>query len=88
MICPNCGQDTDTAPDHSRAMKVLRSVSAEHGVSVDELRGPRRNNRLIEARRAVIQALRDCGLSLPQIGRFVHRDHTTVLHHLNYEGRV
>lgn len=51
------------------------------GVSPARLRSPRRDTRAVDARCVVAKLLRDggWGLSLPEIGRLLNRDHTTVI---------
>lgn len=59
----------------------LEIVSREFGVSVEILRGDRRNSTYSRYRRiAMWLARRATGLSLPEIGRDIgDRDHTTIL---------
>lgn len=60
---------------------VLRAVACVTGYSVDELRGDRRFRDLVRARQVVCWMARTrLGLSFPQIGHRIGRDHTTVLH--------
>lgn len=59
---------------------ILDEVSAEFGVPVPEILSPWREERLLPARHASMAlARRLTKLSLPQIGRAMRRDHTTVL---------
>ncbi len=73
------GPDTPTGgPITVRA--ILDEVSAEFGVPVPEILSPWREARLLPARHAAMAlAKRLTKLSLPQIGRVMRRDHTTVL---------
>ena len=66
--------------------RVLRDVARELGVAVGDVVGPRRSRRFVQIRGAVMRELRAAGLSLPEIGTVLHRDHTTVLHHLRKAG--
>lgn len=52
------------------------------GVTIEELRGPDRHRPLVTARRIVAAYLHRRGWSSVMIGRYLGRDHTTILHHL------
>lgn len=62
--------------------EILRAVSIEHGVSVDEMKGPRRFARIVTARRAAILALRNRGLSLNRIAMTLDKDESTIEYHV------
>ena len=65
---------------HQEAVEVVCKVAAEHGVALSDLRGPGRRGRLAEARRRAAAAARArTDVSLPQLGRILNRDHSTVL---------
>lgn len=61
------------------ALKVLESFP---GVTLDDLKGPRRARRLVVPRQlamyAIITQRKD--LSFPTVGKFFRRDHTTVIY--------
>lgn len=58
----------------------------EQELTLDELRSHRKDDpMLIEARQVVTVYLRRHGWSLPRIGRYLNRDHTTILHRLQKE---
>ena len=60
---------------------IARQVAAWHRVTVLALRGEGRSRKLVIARQeAFYRCRRELGRSLPQIGNFFGRDHTTVLH--------
>jgi chromosomal replication initiator protein len=61
---------------------VMKAVSKLTGISVADIRSPRRIRRITDARMIFyIAAKRLTSCSLPQIGRFVgYRDHSSVLH--------
>jgi chromosomal replication initiation ATPase DnaA len=59
---------------------VAQAIAAEHALPVAALLGPSRLMHISHARQALYAALRARGLSLPAIGRFMGRDHTTVLY--------
>lgn len=71
--------------------ELLVIVANAHNITLAELRGPSRKKHLVRARRefcAMARAIRDerfqghYRFSLPQIGRALNRDHTTVIHAL------
>ena len=72
------------APATEAAMLLaLIRIAQRHGCTIEELRGPNRARRLVNARREVAIELHDKHqLSTPVIGRLLHRDHTTVLNYL------
>ena len=60
---------------------ILAAVSRASGVGVREMLGMRRRDTFVKARQmAAYLACRLTALSLPQIGRALDRDHTTVMH--------
>ena len=52
------------------------------GVPVADLRGPSQTRHICWTRFAIMEAMRDRGMSTPAIGRLFDRDHTTVLNGL------
>ena len=56
------------------------------GATLDDVRGPVRRRDLVEVRRVVARYLRTSGCSLPEIGRALNRDHSTVMHLLGIRG--
>lgn len=69
---------------HAPAPIVARLVQAaaeEFGVAAPEIYGPRRTAEIALARQVVMHlAVARHGRSLPQTGRSLGRDHTTILH--------
>ena len=66
-----------------RLSKYADEIAFWHGVSAAEIFAKHRGDaRVTRARADVMRRLRADGFSLPQIGRWLHRDHTTVLHHI------
>jgi hypothetical protein len=67
-----------------RAKRVLREIAEEHGITCAEIVGDRRIRAVVDARQAAMRALVDQlpDWSIARIGRFLRRDHTTVLHAL------
>lgn len=70
------------------AKGVIARIALEMDVRIEDLLGPRRSVKLVEARhKAMIAvALERPKLSLPQIGRLFNRDHTTIIHALQKHG--
>lgn len=65
-------------------MNNLRAISAyvahRYGVTVDDLKGPRRTMEFVIPRFVAIKTMRSVTkCSLPMIGRFMHRDHTSII---------
>ena len=58
-------------------------VAAASGVSVADIKGASRTPIVCRARWATMHLMRARGLSTPQIGRALNRDHTTVLYGLD-----
>lgn len=57
---------------------ILNTVELTWGTIISYDKRPH----VVRARWEVYKALRDAGMSTPQIGRIVGRDHTTILHGL------
>jgi hypothetical protein len=69
----------------SNAPKTLADIAAEvcrkHRVSLTAFRSPRRGQQFVQARFEFYwRARNETEKSLPQIGRYVNRDHTTIMH--------
>lgn len=63
------------------AKRILAEAADKHGVTVEDVLGPARPHRLTLARQEAMYRLRlDMRWSLPRIGSFMNRDHSTVLH--------
>lgn len=61
----------------------LREVQSAFGVTHEEILGPCRKRHFVRARQMVCLLLRQhASFSLPEIGRVLKRDHTTVLHNV------
>jgi chromosomal replication initiator protein len=62
-------------------LAVLTAVSRYFGVTIDDLKGKFRHKQIVGPRHVAMYLLReDAHLSTPEVGRLLHRDHTTVLH--------
>jgi len=60
--------------------RIAGEVAARHRLTLDDLTGPRVARPLVRARWEAMAAIRaQTRFSLPQIGQFFNRDHTTVL---------
>lgn len=65
--------------DHK--MEIVKAVAEKHGVGVKEIFGHGKRHKAMLARREVCWRLKtERGMTYSSIGRFVHRDHTTVMH--------
>lgn len=71
---------------HIPRHEVLGKVAAHYKLTPDDIRGPCRRAHIVRARRAVMEVLRERGLSLPAIGLIINRHHTAVLHGLRRAG--
>lgn len=70
-----------TIADETEAARALPRWCDAHSTTVAELQSPRRDRRTAALRQDCMWWLQATfGLSTPQIGRLVNRDHTTVLH--------
>lgn len=70
----------ETASDRQTVNRIAGSL----GVDPDALRGPRRHQEYVQARRVVARDLRGLGWSYPRIGRALgNRDHTTIMYLLD-----
>lgn len=63
-----------------RARELLEPVLQRHMVTWKQVAGKDRHNVIVAARQECMWVLNKAGMSLPMIGRFMKRDHTTVLH--------
>jgi chromosomal replication initiation ATPase DnaA len=61
------------------AQSLAMQVARRHGLSVEDMLSRRRYAHLAVARVDLYLALRGKGWSYPAIGRFVERDHTTII---------
>lgn len=64
------------------AAEILADVCREHGITRQELWARTRNAEIVRIRVEAIRRLYATGRSLSAIGRAMHRDHTTIGHHL------
>lgn len=66
-----------------RPADILTAVSEWTGVSVEGLTKGRHYGREQAARYLLWAALRESGMTFPEIGGYLRRHHTTILHALN-----
>lgn len=59
---------------------VIRIVSEKYNVTDTDIRGKSREKELIRPRFIVFTLLKKLGLSYSEIGRYMNRDHTTVMY--------
>lgn len=69
-------------PTEEAAREIAVEVAARLRLTLDDIRSPRRTQDLLAARRLIAALARQAGASLPEIGRVINRDHSTVLHGL------
>lgn len=77
-VCECCGQPLPTLTADQLKMAIETWIKAK-GYTLDEIRGRDRQADLVAIRRYAARFLRENGFSLPQIGKFLNRDHTTVI---------
>lgn len=66
-----------------RPRVAIEQVMKEHHLCADDFFSARRDTYLIKARRAASQRLLALGYTAPQVGKFIGRNHTTVLNYLS-----
>lgn len=73
---------TPAPPPHPRMAQIVSEVAAKHGLTVAELKGPGRAQRVSKPRQEAMHQMHSLKRwSLSQIGGALGgRDHTTVLH--------
>lgn len=71
-------------PNERRKLRVAE-ICAEAGISLEDVMGTSRLSKVCRVRQRLFYLFREDGMSLPEIGRFFGKDHTTVLHGINME---
>jgi chromosomal replication initiation ATPase DnaA len=62
-------------------MEIINKVLDATGLTMKELTGKERYQRIIVGRHVAMYVIRDvCGLTVVNIGKLFNRDHTTVIH--------
>ena len=89
-IKPRPVEEPEFIPEKGKpgGRKNVAQEAGKHGLTPDDILGERRHKHVIEARWEAIAAVYQTNPSwtLPQLGRFFCRDHTTVLHALRKMG--
>lgn len=67
-------------------LELVDERAKAHHVTRTDVLGRSRTKSVAAARQAVYRGLRERGLSYPEIGRLLDRDHTTVMHACREEG--
>ena len=63
--------------------RILDKAAKKYGVTVEDIKGAKRNKEIAHARHVSIYMIRKLtDRSLPQIGKILQRDHTTILNSL------
>lgn len=77
-----------------RMASILDDVAARYGVAPKDILGPSRCHELVYARHEAMYLMRETRapsgfrrFTLPQIGRFMRRDHSTVVSGISAHGR-
>ena len=65
----------------------MRQVALLRGVPVHHVLGPRKWTNLVKVRFEIASILRGMGMSYPEIGRAMNRDHSTIHVLLNGKAR-
>lgn len=63
-------------------MDVIGQTIADlHGVSLLQIKGRQQHDKVLKARKEISQALFAMGKSYAEIGRWMKKDHSTIIHH-------
>ena len=69
---------------HPTPELILQEVASFYSVPAERIRGTAKTRDVVGPRQATIYLIRELtGMSLPEIGRFMGRDHTTALYAIN-----
>ncbi len=63
----------------SQMNQIATEVAGSYGMSLEEIRSPDKHADITRPRQHVMFALREAGYSMTRIGKFLQRDHTTVM---------
>ena len=66
-------------PKRYTVKDIAQIISAEWGVTPEDIFGGSRDVEFVMARAALVVRLRKQGYSYPRIGRILKRDHTTIM---------
>lgn len=59
--------------------EIIESLCESYGIRKEHLLSRRRDKELVKVKKLCYSMLRQEGLSYPQIGKLMHKNHTTVL---------
>lgn len=81
----SCGHPNEPRlPGKRKASIIIREVCIKHNITLEAFFGPLKVMHIAMARREVFYRIaKETDMTLPAIGRFVKRDHTTVIHGIN-----
>lgn len=68
-----------------RLSRIIDEVSEATGIMDEEIRGYTRRAPVVEARQRVMYLANQAGMTTTQIGTYLNRDHSTVLHGIERE---
>jgi len=76
--------------DDEKLKRIVAVVAKKYGISTSDIMGTKRNKEISFPRHiAIYLARKTTAMSLPQIGKFFSRDHTTVMSSINaIEGEI
>lgn len=78
---PSRKLDGSLLSDQKHAAKIIEQICDYYGVTAAQIKGKCRVRGYVKARFLAIFLLRNrTGLTLKEIGRMFHRDHTSVIH--------
>jgi chromosomal replication initiation ATPase DnaA len=72
-------------PETSLAARIVTKVAKRLGYDITAIRSTRRHKSLVRARKACALALREAGLSYPEIGRVFRQHHTSIMNLVDHE---
>lgn len=83
--CRFCGQAIDP---HLQAHAIVNEVAEEHHISVEDIYRHTRRSHIVAARACAIRRIRvETDLKLMAIASLFGLDHSTILYHINDNGR-
>jgi len=90
MMCEKCKREMNLSSSHSMTdevatlQSVMEAMFETYGITQRQLRNRRRNSGSVESRAVFCKLASDyTNCSLPEIGRYIDRDHTTVMYLIN-----
>jgi len=90
MMCEKCKREMNQSSSHSMTdevatlQSVMEAMFETYGITQRQLRNRRRNSGSVESRAVFCKLAADfTNSSLTVIGRYIDRDHTTVIHLIN-----